>query len=85
VPQHRAARPARSPEDTLMRREASGELAEALRTLRPDARTALLLAAEGFTGREVAAAIGRSEEATRTLMCRARMQLRTTLTTGGVS
>ena len=39
-------------------------------------QTALLLAARGLPGREVAAAIGRSEASTRTLMCRARMRLR---------
>jgi RNA polymerase sigma-70 factor (ECF subfamily) len=44
-------------------------------------RTALLLAARGLSGRDVAAALGRSEAATRTLMCRARMRLRQQLKT----
>ena len=35
-----------------------------------------MLAAHGFSGREVAEAIGRSELATRTLLCRARLRLR---------
>lgn len=41
-----------------------------------DARTALLLAAHGFSGREVAEALGRTELATRSLICRARLRLR---------
>ena len=44
-------------------------------------RTALLLAARGLSGRDVAAAIGRSEAATRTLMCRARLRVRKQLAT----
>ena len=43
---------------------------------RVDARVALLLAAHGFSGREVADALGRSELATRSLICRARLRLR---------
>jgi RNA polymerase sigma factor (sigma-70 family) len=85
VPQRRSAAPVPSPEDELVRRETSGELGLVLGGLRPDARTALLLAAEGFSGREISTAIGRSEAATRTLMCRARLQLRQKLETGGVS
>jgi RNA polymerase sigma-70 factor, ECF subfamily len=85
VPQLRSAQQIPSPEDALVRRETSGELAHMLDALRPDARTALLLAAEGFSGREIATAIGRSEDATRTLMCRARLQLRRQLETGGES
>ena len=42
-------------------------------------RAALVLAAEGYAGREIARAIGRSEGATRTLMCRARSRLRSEL------
>jgi RNA polymerase sigma-70 factor (ECF subfamily) len=64
------------PERDFLRREASTELHQALGTLSAEARTALLLAAQGLSGREVAAAIGRSEGATRTLMCRARLTLR---------
>ncbi|HXS71559.1 MAG TPA: sigma factor-like helix-turn-helix DNA-binding protein, partial [Patescibacteria group bacterium] len=57
-------------------REWSSEVADALGTLSEESRTALLLAAQGFVGREIADAIGRSEAATRTLMCRARQQMR---------
>ncbi len=34
------------------------------------------MAANGFNGMEIAEAIGRSGNATRTLMCRSRLQLR---------
>lgn len=77
----RAAQPATDdpPEAALLAREGSSELVGALASVKPDARAALLLAAEGFTGAEIAAAIGRSEAATRTLMCRARLQVRSGL------
>ena len=39
-------------------------------------------AAQGFSGREIAQALGRSEVATRALMCRARVRLRTELEEG---
>lgn len=48
---------------------------DALGELERDGRTALLLAANGFNGMEVAEALGRSATATRTLMTRARLQL----------
>jgi RNA polymerase sigma factor (sigma-70 family) len=63
-------------DEGLLRGETRTEVRDALLTLPVDARTALMLAAHGFTGREIAAAIGRSELATRTLMCRARLRLR---------
>jgi len=47
-----------------------------LEELPTDARTAVVLAAEGYTSREISRRIGRSEPATRTLICRARGQLR---------
>jgi RNA polymerase sigma factor (sigma-70 family) len=53
-----------------------GELGE-------DARTALLMAASGFNGMEIAEAIGRSGNATRTLMCRTRLQIRHRLESNG--
>ena len=65
-----------SPETSAINREWSSEVADALGTLPEESRTALLLAAQGFVGREIADAIGRSEAATRTLMCRARQQMR---------
>ena len=75
VPQHREA-VAEAPERRLLDREAFADLDGVLKRLPPDARTALLLAAEGFTGHEIAKAIGRSEVATRTLLCRARVRVR---------
>jgi RNA polymerase sigma-70 factor (ECF subfamily) len=71
-----AARTADAPETTYLGREGRAALVLALADLGPDARTALLLSSEGFTGAEIAAAIGRSELATRTLLCRTRVQVR---------
>ena len=51
-------------------------MTDALAELPVDDRTALMLAAHGFSGREIAAALGRSELATRSLICRARIRLR---------
>jgi RNA polymerase sigma factor (sigma-70 family) len=65
-----------SPEAGLLLRERASSLERALAALAPDARTGLLLAGQGFSGAEIAEAIGRSEAATRTLMCRARMRVR---------
>ncbi|HMJ81385.1 MAG TPA: sigma factor-like helix-turn-helix DNA-binding protein, partial [Candidatus Dormibacteraeota bacterium] len=45
-------------------------------------RLALLLAAQGQSGREIAAALGRTESATRTILCRARRRLRDELARG---
>lgn len=60
----------------ILRAEAGGLVRDALASLPADARVALMLAAHGFTGREVAEALGRSELATRSLMCRARASMR---------
>lgn len=65
-----------SPESEALRVERDSELHTALATLPSDARAALLLAAHGFSGQEVAVSIGRTEGATRTLLCRSRVQLR---------
>jgi RNA polymerase sigma-70 factor (ECF subfamily) len=65
-----------SPETAAIRREWTSDVGEALATLSKEARTALLLAAQGFSGREIALTIDRSEAATRVLMCRARQQMR---------
>ncbi len=67
--------PAR-PEAEVLRAERDAELHAALAHLAPDRRAALLLAARGFSGHEVAGLLGRSEGATRTLLCRARLELR---------
>jgi RNA polymerase sigma-70 factor (ECF subfamily) len=72
-----------SPESRAVRRESSADIATALAALPPVARVALLLAADGFSGAEIAAAIGRSAAATRTLMCRARLTVRSQLASPG--
>ena len=63
----------------IVRRETHSALLDALATLPGDARAALLMASQGFSGREIAEAIGRTEMATRTLMFRAREKLRVQL------
>lgn len=79
----RRAAIAESPEGDLLRNEAADDLDRALAAAGPHARAALLLSAEGFSGREIAAAIGRSEAATRTLICRARVRVRRELEGAG--
>jgi RNA polymerase sigma factor (sigma-70 family) len=69
-------RTAPAPDETILRGETRREVGDALAELPVDDRTALMLAAHGFSGREIAAALGRSELATRSLICRARIRLR---------
>ena len=64
------------PDATYLDREATDELVAALRELTPGSRRAILLAAEGLRGKEIATIIGRSEAATRALLFRARVQSR---------
>jgi RNA polymerase sigma-70 factor, ECF subfamily len=68
-----------SPEDAVLDREQRRELAERLSSLPSDARTALMLAAHGFTGSEIGVEIGRTALATRSLLCRARTLIRAQL------
>ena len=68
-----------TPESRYLAREGRAALVGILADLDPGARAALLLASEGFSGAEIAAAIGRSEAATRTLLCRTRMRVRSRL------
>jgi RNA polymerase sigma-70 factor (ECF subfamily) len=65
-----------TPEAIVLSLEARSALAAALGTLPEATRTALVLAASGYPGAEIAAAIGRSDTATRTMMSRARLRLR---------
>ncbi len=67
---------AESPEAVFLRQEQRDRVQGMLESLPPDARVCLLMAAEGFSGREIAAAIGRTELATRVLMSRARNRIR---------
>jgi RNA polymerase sigma-70 factor (ECF subfamily) len=73
---------AESPEAGVLRQEQREHVQDMLRSLPPDARVCLLMAAEGFSGREIAAAIGRTEVATRVLMSRARTRLRSAASEG---
>lgn len=72
-------------DEGLLQGETRREVREALSELPVDARTALMLAAHGFSGREIAATLGRSELATRSLICRARLRLRERLESTEVS
>ena len=68
-----------SPEDDLIQREAARALAVRLAHLPGDVRAALLLSAHGYSGAEIARHIGRTELATRSLICRHRSRLRDSL------
>jgi RNA polymerase sigma factor (sigma-70 family) len=72
-------RTAESPEARHLRLDVEPALREAVLALPPDARVALVMAARGAAGADIAAAIGRSEAATRTLLTRARQRVRARL------
>lgn len=65
-----------SPEQETIRAERQDIVQRALAKLPTDDRTALLLSAHGFAGRDIAAVLGRTDGATRTLLTRARLRLR---------
>jgi RNA polymerase sigma-70 factor (ECF subfamily) len=65
-----------SPEAAYIRHEVRDDLRAALAGLPTDMRVAIVMAAYGVAGRDIAAAIGRSEAATRTLLTRARQRVR---------
>jgi RNA polymerase sigma-70 factor (ECF subfamily) len=67
----------------MLREERRDDFERLLGHLTPDARVGLLLAAHGFSGAEIATTIGRSDGATRTLLCRARLHLRELLEAEG--
>lgn len=64
------------PAHDLVRAERRALVQRGLDQLPVDARTALLLSAHGFSGREIARLLGRTEGATRSLLTRARIRLR---------
>ena len=68
-----------SPEARHLRLDVDPALRDAVLSLAPDARVALVLAARGASGAEIAATIGRSEAATRTLLTRTRQRVRARL------
>jgi RNA polymerase sigma-70 factor (ECF subfamily) len=77
--------PDEAPADVpTLRKETNAVLLAGLATVPSDARAALLMASQGFSGREIAEVIGRSEMATRTMMFRAREKLRVYLVREGV-
>lgn len=65
-----------SPEDLLVERESAALLDARLDGLPAHARAAMVLAAHGYSGAEIARRIGRSELATRSLLHRQRRRLR---------
>ena len=65
-----------SPETTAIERERDVALAGALSGVSHADRQAVVLAANGYRGREIAERLGRTELATRALLCRARGRLR---------
>jgi RNA polymerase sigma-70 factor (ECF subfamily) len=69
----------------LMRHEDAASVERALEHVPPVARVALLMSGSGFSGEEIAVAIGRSHGATRSLMSRARMTIRHELAAEGVT
>jgi RNA polymerase sigma-70 factor (ECF subfamily) len=68
-----------TPEARWLALERRQRVGAAMASVAPRARTGLLMAAEGYSGREIAAAIGTTEVATRALMFRARSQVRRSL------
>jgi RNA polymerase sigma-70 factor (ECF subfamily) len=68
------------PETLLVRTEVRDDIDQAMRRLTRTERAGLVLAARGFSGREIAQALGKSENATRTLLCRARIKVRSYMT-----
>lgn len=75
----RLDRPA-EPDAVAIAHEQRRDLERALSELTESERVALLLAASGARGEEIARTLRRSHGATRTLLCRARRHLRTAMT-----
>jgi RNA polymerase sigma-70 factor, ECF subfamily len=71
-----------SPESLAVAGEAQAAVCSALDGLGVIDRRALILASHGYRGAEIAGSIGRSEVATRTLLCRARAKVRTLVLAG---
>jgi RNA polymerase sigma-70 factor (ECF subfamily) len=65
-----------SPETLAVESEQNMWLRDAVAELRPTDRHAVILAAHGVRGPEIARSIGKSDAATRTLLCRARTRIR---------
>ena len=78
-PELRSRETAESAEATVLRSEEHRALRDALAQLPVDARMALMLSGEGFSGHEIARVLGKREGATRTLLWRSRLELRAIL------
>jgi RNA polymerase sigma-70 factor (ECF subfamily) len=65
-----------STEDAILRRERDAVVRDALASARPFERQAMVLAAQGYRTAEIGDRLGRTAVATRTLLCRARGQMR---------
>jgi RNA polymerase sigma-70 factor (ECF subfamily) len=63
----------------ILEREQSDRVRESLAAASVADRTAIVMAANGHSGREIAARLGRTEEAARSLLCRARARIRVEL------
>jgi RNA polymerase sigma factor (sigma-70 family) len=74
-----------SPEAATLEAEEHRALEAALDTLARADREVLVLAAHGYRGPEIARRIGRTEGATRTLLCRARSKVRMQLVDAGAA
>jgi RNA polymerase sigma-70 factor, ECF subfamily len=72
-----------SPEDALEAHERALAVHEAIAAVSGDGRTAVALAAQGYRGGEIAQRLGRTELATRTLLCRSRARMRTLIEASG--
>jgi RNA polymerase sigma factor (sigma-70 family) len=72
-----------TPEAIAVAAERAAAVRGALAGLSPADRDALILAAQGYRGEEIASSIGRTPGATRTLLCRARTKMRGRLEMAG--
>ncbi len=74
-----------APDQETISNELQSAVGELLAALPATERKALLLSASGYDGAEVAARVGRTPGATRTLLCRTRAKLRRQLALSGLS
>jgi RNA polymerase sigma-70 factor, ECF subfamily len=72
-----------SPETLTLQAELDSRLQAAVAGLGATDQRALILAASGYRGREIARSIGRTDGATRTLLCRARVKVRAVMLQAG--
>jgi len=76
---------ASSPEDAVIERERDLLVRDALATLAGDDREIVVMAARGYRPEEIAGVIGKTGQATRTRLCRARGRLRERLELAGLA